>query len=68
MAWSTDSSLLAVSFTNGTIIFYDMMASQLSSVRRYTLPSQEEKSSNLFAKENALVGLFFSNSRVKKHS
>ncbi|CAL8069233.1 unnamed protein product [Orchesella dallaii] len=68
MAWSRDSTLLAVSFTNGTIAFYDIMASQLSSVRRYSLPSQEESSSKLFMKENSLVGLFFSSERVKKNS
>lgn len=68
MAWSRDSTLLAVSFTNGTIIFYDIMASQLGLVRRYTLPSQEDNSEHLFVKENSLVGLFFSSSRVKKNT
>lgn len=68
MAWSRDSTLLAISYTNGTIGFYDIMASQLSYVSTLTLPRQEESPINLFTKENSLVGLFFSSVRVKKLS
>jgi hypothetical protein len=68
MAWSLDSTMLAVSFSNGQIIFYDVTASPLSSVRRCALPSQEEQSISVFSTDNALAGLFFSSERVKKHS
>lgn len=68
MAWSVDSKMLAISFTNGQIMFYDVMAAQLFSVRRCALPSQEELTASIFSPENALAGLFFASERVKKHS
>ncbi|XP_021958481.1 neuroblastoma-amplified sequence [Folsomia candida] len=68
IAWSLDSSMVAISFSNGQLIFYDTMAVQLFSVLRCVLPSQEELSANIFSVENDLAGLFFASERVKKNS
>jgi len=67
MVWSKDSSILAVSFSNGQIIFYDIMASVVTTVRRYDLPSQESVNTDVFSPDNILAGLLFSSERVKKN-
>ena len=66
MIWSKDSSLLAVSFTNGLIVFFDIMASQMFSVRRLGEETMEDISKMPFSVENALVSMFFVEERLKK--
>jgi WD40 repeat protein len=68
MAWSQDGSILAISYSNGQVIFYDVMASIVTSVRRYDLPSQEGVGTDVFNADNSLAALIFSSDRVKKHT
>jgi hypothetical protein len=66
MIWSKDSSLLAVSFTNGLLVFFDIMASQMFSVRRFGDVAGEDVSKSQFSVENSLTGMFFVEERLKK--
>lgn len=65
MAWTKDSSLLAVSLTNGCIVCFDIMASQMFSVRRYETVSENGEKLP-FSIDQALVGMFFVEERLKK--
>lgn len=70
MTWSKDSSLLAVAFTNGLIVFYNVMAVQLFSIRRDGPILFEEQDLNTptddFDISNYLVGFFFVEERLSR--
>ncbi|CAG7816117.1 unnamed protein product [Allacma fusca] len=65
MEWNQDGSLLAVSYTNGQVSFFDLMATQLFVVRLFPLPTVDDFSA-CFSVDHALSGLFFVEERVKK--
>lgn len=65
MCWNNDGSLLAVALTNGQILFFDLMATQVFSVKVYSSPVGETVP---FSLDLALVGIFFVEERVKRAS